>query len=641
MDFLNQIKNIPIIDCAEKYGYTVQKVGNKYYTLKEHDSVRIDSEKNCFWRNSSFHIGCKGGAGSVIDFVMEFKNLDMKAAMKELADMFYINTKNKVETNNISIVTSVNKVISNNDIKSTQIELPAKADNIKLIKDYLCNKRAISENVFNYFVKHHMLYQEDKYNNCIFVSPNKDFACARGITDKRYVKDLNGCNYNKGFFFSIIPNKEKNLVVAESVIDIMSIITELEKRKLPLDSYSFLALSGVNKLNSIYTHLEENNIDSIILGFDNDQGGIKATNAVLKELKDKGYKGKLYNFTPPSTIKDEKIKDWNDYIKYSSKHILEKHEVAQVQVLKLNDNQRDIFMSDVLAKLKDEKNMKSFLNVQVNFSNQFSLKNKIRIWLKNPEATVLIDKDKIAPEDRKSKSKEISIYKPVILQETQQGEVFLYVKRTLNKILKNNEVKKAVCELPNTKLKFEMDTINHKMTIQNNNTEMQVKSEKEMQAYIKNYVVGKQVVGYQPVQMIDIADTRIVPKDKINISAEEILNRVALKLGILQRVQLEELKNSIINKIAGSSEVKKECLKFVLDKFLNQEKNQYEFKNICNGINSYSDLVNINTSINTLVANLKDAESKLIDKKKILESVNNKEQGQHYINKIHNEIIER
>ena len=38
-------ENNSILDVAEKLGFTVVKIGN-YYTLKEHDSVRINP-KNC------------------------------------------------------------------------------------------------------------------------------------------------------------------------------------------------------------------------------------------------------------------------------------------------------------------------------------------------------------------------------------------------------------------------------------------------------------------------------------------------------------------------------------------------------------------------------------------------------------------
>lgn len=90
MSFLDNIKAIPVADLAERMGYTLVKKG-RYYRLKEHDSVIIDTQKNCFWRNSRFSQGAKGGAGSSIDFVMEFGGeTDYKNSMRRLALMYGI-----------------------------------------------------------------------------------------------------------------------------------------------------------------------------------------------------------------------------------------------------------------------------------------------------------------------------------------------------------------------------------------------------------------------------------------------------------------------------------------------------------------------------------------------------------------------
>ena len=90
MSFLDTIKAIPVTDLAERLGYTLVKRG-RYYSLREHDSVMIDVQKNCFWRNSRFAKGFKGGAGSTIDFIMEFGGEpDYKAAMRRIALMYGI-----------------------------------------------------------------------------------------------------------------------------------------------------------------------------------------------------------------------------------------------------------------------------------------------------------------------------------------------------------------------------------------------------------------------------------------------------------------------------------------------------------------------------------------------------------------------
>ena len=74
-----------ISDIAREMGFSIIKKGH-YLTLKEHDSVIIDTEKNCFWRNSKIGNGSSiGKGGSVIDFVVEFSSMNSTEAIRDLA----------------------------------------------------------------------------------------------------------------------------------------------------------------------------------------------------------------------------------------------------------------------------------------------------------------------------------------------------------------------------------------------------------------------------------------------------------------------------------------------------------------------------------------------------------------------------
>ena len=65
-------EQVKIVDYASRMGFTVVRRG-RYFSLKEHDSVIINPEKNCFWRNSKMGTGRSiGKGGSIIDFVLEF-----------------------------------------------------------------------------------------------------------------------------------------------------------------------------------------------------------------------------------------------------------------------------------------------------------------------------------------------------------------------------------------------------------------------------------------------------------------------------------------------------------------------------------------------------------------------------------------
>ena len=104
-------------------------------------------------------------------------------------------------------------------------------------------------------------------------------------TYKRFLGDLPGCNYQKGFF---INGKGSELIVTESVIDAMSIMSILKEKGLDYKNYSFLSLSGVDKNNALKFHLDHNKkFQSVLLALDNDSAGKKISKLIIKEFADR------------------------------------------------------------------------------------------------------------------------------------------------------------------------------------------------------------------------------------------------------------------------------------------------------------------------------------------------------------------
>lgn len=312
MNFSDKIKAIPITDYAVSYcGYTLVRKGIRYVSLEEHDSVMIDVQKNCYWRNSVFQKGAKnraGASGSIIDFAIEFGNAsDPKSAMRELAVLYNISSEKMPMQ---SICDEVISEYKHGLKERPKLTLPPKAADTKIVYRYLVGERKIDPSVVRYFLAKKMLYQDAVHHNCVFVS--KGFACVRSTNQKRFVLDLEGCDYDECFYFR--PNSEATiLVVAESVIDIMSIMTQFVREHKRYTNYAYLALSGTNKLSSLFYHLEkESDIRHVMLAFDNDDAGMRAQKAALEGLKAKSYAGTVELFPAPSE------KDWNDYIKATS-----------------------------------------------------------------------------------------------------------------------------------------------------------------------------------------------------------------------------------------------------------------------------------------------------------------------------------
>ncbi len=310
MTFLENIKAVPITDLAERMGFRLMRRG-RYYSLKEHDSVMINTEKNCFWRNSRFQQGYRGGAGSTIDFYMEFSGeTDCKKAMRQIALMYGIEgDKQPQVTYNAKFTSSPKqrKEPIRKGIQMGNLTLPEKAKRNDIVYHYLLG-RGISHSVIRYFLARKMLY-EDKRGNCVFVSPLLDFACIRSTNEVRFLSDCNGSDYSHCFFFKG-REQGKRLIVTESVIDTMSFMTYLQICGKQYNDNFYLSLAGTNKIPSLFVHLQEKpEIKEVWLCFDRDEAGEKADMTAVEVLKEMGLRWEIMKTPNPD------CNDWNDYIK--------------------------------------------------------------------------------------------------------------------------------------------------------------------------------------------------------------------------------------------------------------------------------------------------------------------------------------
>ncbi|MGL5972745.1 MAG: DUF3991 and toprim domain-containing protein [Oscillospiraceae bacterium] len=313
------IKNIPIETYANYLGFTLVDKG-KYISLKEHDSVMIDKDKNKFNRYSN------GVNGDIIDFAQEFTNMSISQCINDLKSFALID-------NNYINKTIFKETIpkKQNDKLKEKIILPKKDINIKNIYAYLVSSRCIDKWVVSNLIKNRNLYQ-DVNKNCVFVSYDKNkkvkFACTRGSNNKyKFIGDIKNSDYNHCFF---IDNNASTLIVTESVIDSMSIMTLLINENKNIENYNFLALSGVSKINSVKYHIESKpNINKLILALDNDTSGRLATQKIKDLLKDCNIT--KTEFLPPN------YKDWNEELIHKIPSIDNKIEKAK-DILNENKN---------------------------------------------------------------------------------------------------------------------------------------------------------------------------------------------------------------------------------------------------------------------------------------------------------------
>lgn len=290
---------IRIIDYAPRLGFTVKRKG-KYYSLKEHDSVIIDADKNCFWRNSVPSMGTSiGKGGSIIDFLLEFTNMDLHEVLKVLSQ-------------EISAPKQLSQLPNFAEKAKKEVrgfQLPEKDQNMHNVFAYLVKTRKITPEIVQEMIHRKQLYQ-DIHKNCVFIGydhiqkEKPAFACLRGSnTYKPFYGDVPGCDYKQGIY---VDNQADTLYITESMIESLSVMTLLKKR---WKQFNYLALAGVGKVDSIYTYLPDPKIQKIYIGTNNDQGG-KMACGLLQEIIKKERPDIQIVIDLPETEND-----WNDVLK--------------------------------------------------------------------------------------------------------------------------------------------------------------------------------------------------------------------------------------------------------------------------------------------------------------------------------------
>lgn len=298
-------ENVMIVDYAREMGFTLVRTG-RYYSLKEHDSVRIDPQKNCFWRNSV--PGRTGGAfgGSVIDFAMEFNGLSLGEAIRLLENRVpgtAVEVMGKRQGENMENVSGHNK-------DGPVLKLPGKDNNMRKVFAYLVKTRCIRQEIVQEMVNRRQLYQ-DTHGNCVFLSYEAGvdgkavFACCRGTnTYKPFYGDVEGCDYSKCFYMD---NQAERLYVTESVIDAMSVMTI---RFPKCRKWNYLALGGTGKWMAVMSYILDPALKEIWIGTDNDESGQEVAQIIIKNVRKKRSDLTIITDLPEK----EKGKDWNEVL---------------------------------------------------------------------------------------------------------------------------------------------------------------------------------------------------------------------------------------------------------------------------------------------------------------------------------------
>lgn len=287
-----------LLSLSESLGFTPEKVSGKYCSLKEHDSVMINTERNTFRQYST------GAFGDPVAFCMSL-GIEKDVRFKNLEySIRYIEEKIK-ENPSKSIIPSIDA----GNKKKKDIQLPiADKDNQKIY--YYMENRYIDRNIVDEFINNRLLYQEKKHHNLVFVSYKDEkpvFVTEKGIIQEfRFMKEYEGNNYDHCFF---IDYKSDTLIVTEAILDMMSIMT---LHKDTYKEFSYLSINSTTKDNAIYKQLNKHpEIKKVMLRLDYDEAGMKASKRIEEKLLNEFPNVSIDVDYPPEE------KDWNDYLVYS------------------------------------------------------------------------------------------------------------------------------------------------------------------------------------------------------------------------------------------------------------------------------------------------------------------------------------
>lgn len=195
--------------------------------------------------------------------------------------------------------------------------LPKKNANSNMVSLYLF-ERGIDYEIINYCLANDLIYESLPYHNAVFVGYDEKnepkYAAFRATTHRKILGDCTGSK--KEYSFRLTNDNSGEVHLFECAIDLLSFATLCKIEGKDWKKFNLVSLSGVyspaKKIEeskvpiALEKYLSLNpNINRIILHFDNDIAGRKATET-LKVILPERYK--VVSDPPPQG------KDFNDFL---------------------------------------------------------------------------------------------------------------------------------------------------------------------------------------------------------------------------------------------------------------------------------------------------------------------------------------
>ena len=288
MDLLTYLRNYE--------PYELVKFAGNTYTTRTHDSLKISNGKWMWWSRGI-------GGRNALDYLVKVRGMSFLEAVETIVGHTAIQTP---------IYEKPQK-----KKEDTPLLLPDKSASTDKITEYLFG-RGIDYEIINYCIAKGLIFESLPYHNVIFVGYDEKnepkYAAFRATNHTKILGDCSGSK--KQYSFRLTNDNSGEVHLFECAIDLLSFATLCKIEGKDWRKLNLVSLSGVyspaEKIeeSKVPMALEKYlsmhpNIKRIILHFDNDIAGRKATETLKVILPDR-YE--VVSVPPPQG------KDYNDFL---------------------------------------------------------------------------------------------------------------------------------------------------------------------------------------------------------------------------------------------------------------------------------------------------------------------------------------
>jgi hypothetical protein len=276
----SEAKQISIISYLSKEGFSpVQIHGNSAWFLsplhsEKTASFKVDISSNIWYDHSI------GTGGNLLDLIMQFKSISFPDALTYLNSFFFSSAINSICHGPHF---SSNAIENKNQIELVSV-LPL--HNMQLL-EYCRLDRNINCTISKQYLQEiHYRIKGRLYYACCFPNLSGGYEIR-----SKYFK---GCYGSKDI--SVINNEEFSLSIFEGFFDFLSAL------QLGFISGSVIILNSLSNIKSLYSIIP--NFDHVLLYFDNDQAGFKATSHLLQAFPESSIFDRSFLYKPFNDVNE-------------------------------------------------------------------------------------------------------------------------------------------------------------------------------------------------------------------------------------------------------------------------------------------------------------------------------------------------